>query len=133
MNIGETAKKAGINAKMIRHYESVGVIPKARRSSSGYRLYSEDDVQILTFVRRARSLGFSMVEIKKLVELWRNHSRTSADVKQLTVAHIKRLEQKISDLQDIRETLVSLAESCHGDTNPSCPILEDISSAGSLS
>lgn len=127
MNIGEAAKASGINAKLIRHYESIGIIPKASRSESGYRKYSENDVHILNFVRRSRSLGFSMKEIKKLVSLWRNRSRASAEVKSLTLSHIKSLEEKIRDLQAIRSTLQDLARHCHGDDRPSCPILEDLS------
>ncbi len=127
MNIGEAAKKSGVNSKLIRHYESIGLIPKASRTDSGYRKYSQNDVHILSFVRRARSLGFSMAEIKKLVSLWRNRSRDSGDVKALTLAHIKNLEEKIKDLQAIRGTLLVLAKSCHGDGRPSCPILEDLS------
>ena len=127
MNIGEAAKISGVNAKLIRHYESIGLIPKAGRTNSGYRTYSEKDVHILSFVRRARNLGFSMQEIKKLVSLWRNRSRASREVKALTIAHIKNLETKIMDLQAIRSTLLNLAKNCHGDDRPSCPILEDLS------
>lgn len=127
MNIGEAAKASGVNAKLIRHYESIGIIPKASRSESGYRKYSENDVHILTFVRRSRSLGFSMKEIKKLVSLWRNRSRASSEVKNMTMAHIKALEEKIQDLQAIKNTLSNLAKHCHGDERPTCPILEDIS------
>lgn len=126
MNIGEAAKASGIHAKLIRHYESIGIIPRASRTESGYRRYSEDDVHILAFVRRARSLGFSMQEIKKLVGLWRNRSRKSSDVRSLTVAHIERLEEKIRDLQAIQATLKELARNCHGDERPTCPILEDL-------
>lgn len=126
MNIGQAAKASGVNAKLIRHYESIGIIPKAARSESGYRKYSENDVHVLAFVRRARSLGFSMKEIKKLVSLWRNRSRASGDVKNMTLTHIKNLDEKIRDLQAIRATLAKLAHNCHGDDRPSCPILEDI-------
>ena len=118
MNIGEAAKISGVNAKLIRHYESTGIIPKASRSESGYRKYSENDVHILIFVRRARSLGFSMKEIKKLVSLWQNRSRTSAEVKGMTMSHIKSLEEKIYDLEAIRSTLMSLMTHCHGDDRP---------------
>lgn len=127
MNIGEAAKVSGVNAKLIRHYESIGIIPKASRSDSGYRTYSETDVHILSFVRRARSLGFSMKDIKKLVGLWRNRSRKSAEVKALTLGHITALEEKIRDLQAMRASLVKLAKHCHGDERPACPILEDLS------
>lgn len=127
MNIGEAAKASGINAKLIRHYESIGIIPKASRSESGYRQYSESDVHTLTFVRRSRSMGFSMKEIKKLVNLWRDRGRASSEVKKMTMTHINSIEQKINDLQAIRLTLMNLAKHCHGDDRPTCPILEDLS------
>lgn len=127
MNIGEAAKISGVNAKLIRHYESIGIIPKASRSEAGYRKYSDNDVHILTFVRRSRSMGFSMKEIKKLVSLWRNRSRASSEVKSMTLSHIKSIEEKITDLQAIRSTLMKLANHCHGDDRPTCPILEDLS------
>ncbi len=127
MNIGEAAKVSGVNAKLIRHYESIGIIPKASRSESGYRKYSDNDVHILTFVRRSRSMGFSMKEIKKLVSLWRNRTRASSEVKTMTLSHIKSIEEKINDLQAIRSTLMKLATHCHGDDRPTCPILEDLS------
>lgn len=127
MNIGEAAKASGVNAKLIRHYESLGIIPKASRSESGYRKYSDNDVHILIFVRRSRSLGFSMKEIKRLVSLWRNRSRASGEVKNMTLTHIKNLEEKINDLQAMRSALMNLAKNCHGDDRPTCPILEDLS------
>lgn len=126
MNIGEAAKASGVNAKMIRHYETLGIVPKASRSDSGYRMYSEAEVNILKFVKRARSLGFSMKEIKKLVSLWRNRSRASADVKELALVHVKEMEQKIEELQSMVKTLKHLAKSCHGDHRPDCPILEGL-------
>ncbi|PIT99267.1 MAG: Cu(I)-responsive transcriptional regulator [Bdellovibrionales bacterium CG10_big_fil_rev_8_21_14_0_10_45_34] len=127
MTIGQAAKTSGVNAKLIRHYESIGIVPRAARTASGYRIYSESDVHILTFVKRARGLGFSMKEIKKLVSLWRNRTRASSDVKAMTLAHIHTLEEKIRDLQQMRSTLVELTKNCHGDIRPSCPILEDLS------
>lgn len=129
MNIGQAAKASGINAKLIRHYESIGIIPKAGRTEAGYRFYSEADVHILSFVRRARSLGFSMKEIKKLVGLWRNRSRASSDVKSLVQTHIKDLDTKIDELQAMRDTLRHLARNCHGDSRPECPILDDLAIA----
>ncbi len=126
MNIGEAAKVSGVNAKLIRHYESIGIIPKASRTDSGYRVYSDNDVHTLTFVRRARSLGFSMKEIKKLVGLWRNRSRASADVKALAQTHIKELDAKIKELEAMRDTLKYLARNCHGDNRPDCPIVEEL-------
>ncbi len=126
MNIGEAAKVSGVNAKLIRHYESIGIIPKASRSDSGYRTYTESDVHVLSFVRRARSLGFSMKEIKKLVSLWRNKSRASSEVKAMALAHIEQLESKIKELQSMTKTLRHLAHHCHGDDRPHCPILENL-------
>lgn len=126
MNIGEVARVSGVNAKLIRHYESIGIIPKAQRSDSGYRIYKESDVHILGFVKRARSLGFSMKEIKKLVGLWKNKSRASSDVKLLAREHMARLEVKILELQSMRDTLKHLSQHCHGDHRPDCPILEDL-------
>ncbi len=126
MNIGEAAKISGVNAKLIRHYESIGVIPKASRSESGYRSYSESDVNILSFVKRARNLGFAMKEIKKLVSLWKNRSRASADVKSLAVKHIEEMEQKIAELQGMVKTLKHLSKNCRGDNRPDCPILNNL-------
>lgn len=128
MNIGEAAKISGINAKLIRHYESIGIIPKASRSEGGYRTYSEADVHILRFVKRSRNLGFSMKEIKKLVSLWRNKARASAEVKNLAVKHIEEMEKKILELQAMTQTLKHLARNCHGDGRPDCPILNDLAS-----
>ena len=126
MNIGEAAKISGVNAKLIRHYESIGIIPKALRTDSGYRIYSESDVNTLAFVRRARGLGFSMKEIKKLVSLWRNRSRTSHEVKTIALAHVGEMERKISELQEMVKTLKHLAKNCHGDQRPDCPILDNL-------
>lgn len=126
MNIGEASKKSGVSAKLIRHYESIGIIPKASRALSGYRTYSDREVNILKFVKRSRSLGFSMEEIKKLVSLWRNKKRTSQEVKKLATKHIDELEQKITELQSMVETLKHLAMNCHGDDRPDCPILDEL-------
>lgn len=126
MNIGQAAKLSGVNAKLIRHYESIGIIPKATRTESGYRTYSESDLHILIFVRRARRLGFSMKEIKKLVSLWRNRSRASADVKAMAQDHIQALETKIKELEEMRDTLRHLGRHCSGDSRPECPILEKL-------
>lgn len=126
MNIGEAAKASGVNAKLIRHYESISIIPKASRSDSGYRIYSDADVQILAFVKRARNLGFSMKEIKKLVSLWRNKTRASADVKQLAQTHVKGMEIKIEELQTMVRALKHLSRNCHGDGRPDCPIINGL-------
>lgn len=129
MNIGEAAKVSGVNAKLIRHYESIGIIPKASRSESGYRVYSDSDVHTLTFVKRARKLGFSMKEIKKLVGLWRSRSRASADVQSLALDRVKEMEQKVEELQSMIKTLRHLARNCHGDQRPDCPIIEGLAEA----
>ncbi|MEZ0393143.1 MAG: Cu(I)-responsive transcriptional regulator [Pseudobdellovibrionaceae bacterium] len=126
MNIGEAARVSGVNAKLIRHYESIGIIPKASRSESGYRTYTETEVHILSFVKRARTLGFSMKEIKKLVSLWRNKNRASGEVKNLALQHINEMEQKIFELQSMVQTLKHLSKNCHGDHRPDCPILNDL-------
>jgi Cu(I)-responsive transcriptional regulator len=126
MNIGEAAKVSGVNAKLIRHYESIGIIPKASRTESGYRTYTEPDVHILTFVKRARGLGFSMKEIKKLVGLWRNKSRASSEVKSLAMKHVEEMEQKVAELQEMVKTLKHLAKNCRGDMRPDCPILNEL-------
>jgi Cu(I)-responsive transcriptional regulator len=126
MNIGEAAKASGVSTKMIRHYEENGFIPKASRTASGYRVYGEGEVHVLRFVRRARDLGFSMAEIKTLLGLWGNRRRASADVKRLAMKHVEDLDAKITEMQAMRRALVKLAEHCHGDQRPDCPILEDL-------
>ncbi|UOF01268.1 Cu(I)-responsive transcriptional regulator [Bdellovibrio reynosensis] len=126
MSIGDAAKISGVSDKLIRHYESIGIIPKAQRSESGYRIYSENDVHILSFVKRSRTLGFSMKEIKKLVSLWRNKNRASGEVKALATKHIEEMEQKIKELEEMVKTLKHLARHCHGDGRPDCPILDDL-------
>lgn len=127
MNIGEAAQLSGVTSKMIRHYEDIGIMPKASRSMSGYRTYSEKDIHILRFVKKARSLGFNMKDIKQLVGLWKNKSRTSSDVKRLTQKHIQELETKIEELQLMVKSLKTLSHHCHGDNRPDCPILDDLS------
>lgn len=111
---------------MIRHYESIGLISKVTRTDSGYRVYGEDDVHTLEFIRRARDLGFSMKEIKKLLSLWRNKSRSSSEVKKLALLHVKELDEKVTKLKTMADTLRILAENCHGDERPDCPILNDL-------
>lgn len=128
MNIGMLAKSSGVNAKLIRHYESIGLIPKARRSDSGYRIYSDQDIQFLRFIKRSRGLGFSVKEIKKLISLWRNKARASREVKALAMTHIQELEIKIKEMQEMTENLRELAKCCHGDNRPDCPILRSLES-----
>lgn len=126
MNIGELARQSGVNAKLIRHYESIGLVPKASRTEAGYRVYSETDVQFLRFIRRARSLGFSTTEIKRLLGLWRDKRRASKDVKAMALDHAQTLEKKIKEMQDMAQTLRQLARNCHGDGRPDCPILKNL-------
>ena len=129
MTIGKAARDSGVSAKMIRHYESLGLLRQARRTDAGYRIYDDNDVHTLRFVRRARDLGFSIREIKDLLGLWRNRQRSSADVRTIAQRHITDLEAKILELQQMRRTLEQLVRHCHGDHRPACPILEDLAGA----
>ena len=127
MNIGEAAKASGVSAKMIRHYELVGLLPAASRTDAGYRRYAESDVHTLRFIRQARDLGFSIAEIGELVALWRNRRRPSRQVKALAEVHIQELEQKAQALLAMKATLEHLVSCCRGDDRPECPILESLS------
>ena len=127
MNIGEASKASGVSAKMIRHYELVGLVPAAARTDSGYRQYGDNDVHTLRFVRQARDLGFSIAEIGELVALWRDRRRPSRQVKALAEAYIQELQQKAQALLAMKATLEHLASCCHGDERPECPILESLS------
>ena len=111
---------------MIRHYESIGLLPKAQRTEAGYRLYDETDVHTLRFIQRARSLGFPLETIRTLLALWRNRRRSSAQVKELSLRHVADLERKIAEMQAMARTLKHLAHNCHGDERPDCPILDDL-------
>lgn len=126
LNIGDAAKASGVSAKMIRHYESIGLIGEARRTEAGYRVYGRDEVRALQFVQRARALGFPLEQIGKLLSLWQDKGRASADVRALARAHIEELDRKIAEMEAMRRTLESLAASCHGDARSSCPILDDL-------
>ena len=129
MNIGEAAKRSGVSAKMIRYYESIGLIEAPQRTQAQYRVYEADDVHTLRFVRRSRNLGFSLEETRALLALWRDKSRASADVKQLAMSHVRDLEAKAAELQAMADALRHLAEHCHGDARPDCPILSDLASS----
>ncbi|NWO01425.1 MAG: Cu(I)-responsive transcriptional regulator [Idiomarinaceae bacterium] len=126
MNIGKLAAATGVSAKMIRYYETVGLIPKAARTAAGYRDYSEHDVQTLRFIHRARDLGFSVEQMKALVLLWRNQNRSSADVKRLALEHIAELEEKAHKLKKMSSALMHLVDHCHGDARPKCPIISGL-------
>lgn len=125
-NIGEAAELSGVSAKMIRHYESIGLIPEAGRTFAGYRIYSDADVHRLRFIKRSRNLGFSIKQIETLLGLWGNRSRASKEVKQLALGHAAELEDKIREMQSMQRTLLELAKRCHGDQRPDCPILDDL-------
>jgi MerR family copper efflux transcriptional regulator len=129
MNIGQVAAAAGVNAKMVRHYESIGLIGPANRAESGYRQYADNDIHTLRFIKRSRRLGFSMKDIRVLLALWRDQQRPSAEVKELAMAHIQDLDAKIFELQGMRDTLHHLASHCHGDRRPDCPILDDFAAS----
>ena len=126
MNIGEAARQSGVSAKMIRYYESIGLIEAPQRTQAQYRVYGRDDLHTLRFIRRARHLGFSLDETRALLALWRDKSRASADVKRLAMDHVRDLEAKAAELRAMAETLRHLAETCHGDGRPDCPILSDL-------
>ncbi|MBN9084997.1 MAG: Cu(I)-responsive transcriptional regulator [Rhizobiales bacterium 62-17] len=129
MNIGQAAEHSGVSAKMIRHYESIGLLRPAARSSNTYRQYGEQDVHELRFIGRARSLGFSMKEIGELLSLWRDRQRPSGDVRQVAARHLSDLEAKLAEMQAMVTTLRKLIHACHGDERPDCPILEDLAGA----
>ena len=125
-NIGEAASATGVSAKMIRDYEKLGLIPAADRSLAGYRLYADADLHRVRFIRRARSLGFSMKQIAELMALWNDRGRPSSKVKELALAHVDAIEAKLAEMQAMQRTLRALAGACHGDGRPDCPILDDL-------
>lgn len=129
MTIGEAATASGVSAKMIRHYEAIGLIEPAARSASGYRVYSERDIHTLRFIRRARDLGFAVEQIRSLLALWRDEARASSDVKRIALEHVEALQAKMRTLQTMADALLHLAQTCHGDKRPDCPILEELGSA----
>jgi Cu(I)-responsive transcriptional regulator len=126
MNIGEAAQAAGVSAKMIRHYEQIGLVPEATRTDAGYRQYTERDVSLLRFIRQSRRLGFSMEQIADLLGLWSNDHRASRKVKALAQAHLDALEQKMREMAEMQQALKKLVASCHGDDDPHCAILDEL-------
>ncbi|ANN78333.1 Cu(I)-responsive transcriptional regulator [Bordetella flabilis] len=126
MNIGQAAAASGISAKMIRYYESIGLTAAPSRTGSGYRIYNDSDVHTLRFIRRARDLGFSIEQMRDLLALWRDRSRASGDVKRIAMEHVAELERKARALQQMADTLHHLADHCHGDDRPDCPIIEEL-------
>lgn len=127
-NIGDAASRSGVSAKMVRHYESLGLLPEVARTDAGYRQYTESNVHTLRFIRRARDLGFSMAEIAELLKLWQNKGRASADVKRIALDHAADLHRRIEEMTAMKRTLERLADCCHGDQRPDCPILDELGS-----
>jgi Cu(I)-responsive transcriptional regulator len=130
MNIGEAARRSGVSAKMVRHYESLGLLPPVARTDSGYRQYGDNEVHVLRFIKRARELGFSMAEIAELVGLWRNRRRSSATVRRIAQKHADELAERIEAMREMQRTLQHLIHCCHGDDRPECPILDDLAGVG---
>ncbi len=126
MNIGTVAEATGLPAKTIRYYESIGLVAPAERSTGNYRLYGERDVMTLRFIERARRLGFSLKEVKELLALWHDRERASADVRRLAKSQMRRIDQRLAELGEMRRTLQHLIERCHGDHRPDCPILDEL-------
>jgi MerR family copper efflux transcriptional regulator len=125
-NIGEAAARSGVSAKMVRHYESLGLLPKVGRTDSGYRQYSDKEVHTLRFIRRGRDLGFSMAEISELLKLYQDRRRASANVKKIALAHVEDLNRRMEEMAAMKRTLERLADGCHGDHRPDCPILDEL-------
>lgn len=126
VHIGAAAQRSGVSAKMVRHYESLGLLPPVSRTDSGYRLYSDADIHALQFIKRSRDLGFSMAEIAELMGLWHNRRRASASVQRIARKHAENLARRIEQLQAMQRTLQHLIHCCHGDERPECPILDDL-------
>ena len=125
-NIGQAAARSGVSAKMVRHYESLGLLPKVARTDTNYRRYTEREVHTLRFIKRARDLGFSMAQIGELLKLYQNRRRASSDVKRIALAHVADLERRMAEMAEMKRTLEHLAHCCHGDSRPDCPILEEL-------
>lgn len=132
MNIGAAAKASGLSAKMIRYYESIGLLRAANRSDNGYRHYNAQDLHQLAFIKRSRDLGFSLEEVGKLLALWQDHDRASADVKSLALEHVAELNRKIEELSGLRDTLSELVQHCQGDHRPDCPILKGLAAGSTV-
>lgn len=129
-NIGEAARRSGVSAKMVRHYESLGLLPSVDRTEAGYRQYSDKEVHTLRFIKRSRDLGFSMAEIADLLKLWQNRRRSSADVRRIALRHVAELNQRMNEMEAMRRTLQHLIHCCQGDHRPDCPILDELQGQG---
>lgn len=128
-DIGQASKASGVSVKMIRHYEAIGLLKNVARTYANYRVYSDKDVHTLRFIKRSRTLGFSMDDIRELLALWQNRSRPSAAVKKIAGGHMEDLKRRIAEMQSMVATLEHLTHNCHGDQRPDCPILEDLARA----
>ncbi len=126
LNIGQAARESGVSAKMIRHYETIGLLNEPRRTDAGYRVYEDVDIHRLRFIRQSRNLGFPIEQIKELLGLWQNQRRTSKKVKELALKHLAELDERIRELQEIKQTISHLVDHCHGDDRPECPILDGL-------
>ena len=129
LNVGAAAAQSGVSAKMVRHYESLGLLGKVARTDAGYRQYGEADVHTLRFIKRSRDLGFSMAEIAELLSLWHDRRRASAKVKKIAERHAQELAARIEALQSMQRTLEHLVHCCAGNERPECPILDDLAGA----
>jgi Cu(I)-responsive transcriptional regulator len=126
LDIGRASRESGVSVKMIRHYEAIGLLKKVARTSANYRIYNDNDIHTLRFIKRARALGFAMGDIRALLALWQNKSRPSASVKRIAGGHLQDLKRRIAEMQSMAATLEHLTHNCHGDGRPECPILEDL-------
>jgi MerR family copper efflux transcriptional regulator len=126
LDIGRTSKASGVSVKMIRHYEAIGLLKNVARTYANYRVYSDKDVHTLRFIKRARTLGFAMGDIRELLALWQNKTRPSASVKRIAGGHMQDLKRRILEMQSMVATLEHLTHNCHGDSRPDCPILDDL-------
>ena len=126
MNIGQAARHSGLSAKMLRYYETIGLLSPAQRSDSGYRVYQQQDLHTLGFIKRSRDLGFSLEEVARLLTLWHDRERASADVKALAQQHVEDLDRRIAEMTSLRDTLQHLVKRCQGDDRPDCPILDNL-------
>jgi MerR family transcriptional regulator, copper efflux regulator len=129
LDIGRASKESGVSLKMIRHYEAIGLLKNVARTHANYRVYSRTNVHTLRFIKRARTLGFSVDDIRELLALWENKSRPSASVKKIAGGHMQDLKRRIAEMQAMVATLEHLTHNCHGDQRPDCPILEDLAGA----